>query len=90
MSLACAKPARLVSHETALEVFGRGPGDAVHQAVEHRHGFGELVDGAPHGLVAAHVALDQRGVAELLGERLDAAPEALGLVGERHGRRRAS
>jgi hypothetical protein len=72
-------------HETALKVFGRRPGDAVHHAVEDGHELGEFVDGASHGLVAAHVALDERGPAEFVGECLYAAPKTLGLVGERHG-----
>ena len=57
----------------------------MHDAVQHGHAFGEVVDGGAHRRVAGHVALDHRRAAEFGGEALDAALEPLGLVGERDG-----
>ena len=84
MSLACAKPVARGLYEAPLQVVRRRPGDAVDEAVEHRHAArASSSTRAPHGLVAADVELDHRRAAELVGELLHAPLQALGLIRER-------
>ena len=85
MSLAWAKPSRVGLDEVALQVVRRGPGDAVHEAVEDRHLLLELVDGVFDRRVAGHVQLDHGRAAEFVGELLHAPLQPFGLIRERDG-----